>query len=204
MLKGWVSFQNNFLTCFIIEKNNSSANLCPSSVLPLLRDFDTEKTPISFMLKHLGEGIRSTGQPTSEEAAWYSRRSFGLSHDTWNLVLGSAMSQLAVHRQSTGPSALPPPHMQNDGVKWSLLSLLSWLYEIMLFEWLWHKQRSQSYTFTSGSPTFPLFYVYSQNSQKTSLHTLSPKPPSLTIFCPFQLQNKIEVINYVQYYARLW
>lgn len=59
--------------------------------------------------------------------------------------------------------------------------------------------------FTSGSPTFPpSLYVYSQNSQKTSLHTLSPKPPSLTIFCPFQLQNKIEVINYIQYYARLW
>lgn len=149
------------------------------------------------------EGIRSTGQPTSEEAAWYSRRSFGLSHDTWNLVPDLLWaSWLYTGNQLVHLPCLP--HMQNDGVKWSLLSLLSWLYEIMLFEWLWHKQRSQSYTLYIWKPHLPSLYIYSQNSQKSSLHTLSPKPPSLTIFCPFQLQNKIEVINYIQYYARLW
>lgn len=64
--------------------------------------------------------------------------------------------------------------------------------------------REVSYTLYIWKPHLPSLYIYSQNSQKTSLHTLSPKPPSLTIFCPFQLQNKIEVINYIQYYARLW
>lgn len=118
------------------------------------------------------EGIRSTGQPTSEEAAWYSRRSFGLSHDTWNLVPDLLWaSWLYTGNQLVHLPCLP--HMQNDGVKWSLLSLLSWLYEIMLFEWLWHKQRSQLYPLHLEAPPSLSLHLLSKFPKEQSAHTIS-------------------------------